>query len=368
MSSILNTGLSRVKNVEHFIIGNGSRKRLHDELKDRRSISGGRFLFFVDHFFQQKQSLIDFLPIEDKDEVIFVDTAHEPTTVAIDDLTSRVKRVNGQVPGAIVAVGGGSTMDTAKAISNLLTNEGQAADYQGWDLVTNQSVFKIAVPTIAGTGAEATRTCVMTNKQTGLKLGMNSDYSVFDRVILDPELLTTVPRDQYFYTGMDAYIHCLEAVSGRYRKAVGDALSQQVLNLSKEVFLGGDMMREEAREKLMVASYLGGMAIATSYVGLVHPLSAGLSVVLGSHHCISNCIVMRAMQGFYPKYYDTFWEMAERQSVKIPTNICHGLGQDDFVKLYDASIVHTKPLTNALGQEYKKILSKQVVTDLFMAM
>ena len=101
-------------------------------------------------------------------------------------------------------------MDTAKAISNLLTNEGQAADYQGWDLVTNQSVFKIAVPTIAGTGAEATRTCVMTNKQTGLKLGMNSDYSVFDRVILDPELLTTVPRDQYFYTGMDAYIHCLK--------------------------------------------------------------------------------------------------------------------------------------------------------------
>ena len=96
-------------------------------------------------------------------------------------------------------------------------------------------------------------------------------------------------------------------------------------------------------------------------------LSAGLSVV-GSHHCISNCIVMRAMQGFYPKYYDTFWEMAERQSVKIPTNICHGLGQDDFVKLYDASIVHTKPLTNALGQEYKKILSKQFVTDLFMAM
>ena len=128
-------------------------------MKDRRSISGGRFLFFVDHFFEQKQSLIDFLPIEDKDEVIFVDTAHEPTTDAIDDLTSRVKRMNGQVPGAIVAVGGGSTMDTAKAISNLLTNEGQAADYQGWDLVTNQSVFKIAVPTIAGTGAEAENLC-----------------------------------------------------------------------------------------------------------------------------------------------------------------------------------------------------------------
>ena len=113
-----------------------------------------------------------------------------------------------------------------------MTNEGRAEDYQGWDLVRLRIIpDKIAVPTISGTGAEATRTCVMTNRSNGLKLGMNSDHTVYDQVILDPSLLATVPRDQYFYTGMDAYIHCVEALSGNYRNAIGDALSLQVIGL-----------------------------------------------------------------------------------------------------------------------------------------
>ena len=73
-----------------------------------------------------------------------------------------------------------------------------------------RGIYKIAIPTISGTGSEATRTCVITNKSTGLKLGMNSDYTVFDQIIMDPELTKSVPRDQYFYTGMDAFIHCFE--------------------------------------------------------------------------------------------------------------------------------------------------------------
>ena len=82
-----------------------------------------------------------------------------------------------------MGVGGGATLDTAKAAANLLTNGGKAEEYQGWDLVKKPGVYKIALPTLSGTGAEATRTCVMTNKRTGLKLGMNSDYTVYDQVI-----------------------------------------------------------------------------------------------------------------------------------------------------------------------------------------
>ena len=85
-------------------------------------------------------------------------------------------------------MGGGIAIDVAKAISNLLTNSGSAADYQGWDLVKHPGVFKIGIPTLSGTGAEATRTCVLTNKENGLKLGMNSDFTVYDQVILDPNL------------------------------------------------------------------------------------------------------------------------------------------------------------------------------------
>ena len=105
-------------------------------------------------------------------------------------------------------MGGGTTMDVAKAVSNLLTNGGKAEDYQGWDLVSLPGIFKIAIPTISGTGAEATRTCVMTNTKTGLKLGMNSDHTVFDQIIMDPLLTATVPKGPIFLY-RDGCLHTL---------------------------------------------------------------------------------------------------------------------------------------------------------------
>jgi 3-deoxy-alpha-D-manno-octulosonate 8-oxidase len=259
-------------------------------------------------------------------------------------------------------------MDSAKAVSNLLKNPGSASDYQGWDLLKNPGVFKIGIPTISGTGSETTRTCVMTNSHTGLKLGMNSDYTVFDHIIMDPDLTDSVPQNQYFYTGMDAYIHCFESLNGSYRNAIGDAYSRESISLCKEVFLSENMMSANNREKLMVASYLGGCAIASSYVGIVHPFSAGLSVVLGTHHCIANCIVMRAMEEFYPDVYTEFWEMVAKQGVEIPEGICKDLTDVQFEALINATVIHQKPLTNALGENFREILTNEKVISIFKKM
>ena len=269
---------------------------------------------------------------------------------------------------AIVGLGGGSTMDTAKAVSNLLNNEGKAEDYQGWDLVPKPGVYKIAIPTLSGTGAEASRTCVMTNPKTGLKLGMNSDFTLFDHIIMDPNLSSSVPRDQYFWTGMDSYLHCVESLEGTHRNAISDAYSRQALSLCREVFLSEEMQSPENREKLMVASYLGGCAIASSFVGIIHPFSAGLSVVLGTPHCKANCITMRAMEDFYPKYYKEFWEMAEKQKVNIPNNPCKDLDDTDWNQLFESTIIHEKPLTNALGSNFKSILTPERVRQTFAMM
>ena len=290
--------------------------------------------------------------------MIYLDSSTEPTTTSIDKQTDRIRQKHDQLPCAIVGIGGGATMDTAKAVANLLSNGGKAEDYQGWDLVKNPAIYKIAVPTLSGTGAEATRTCVMINERTGSKLGMNSDYTVYDQVILDPDLTETVPRDQYFWTGMDAYIHCIESLSGNYRNAIGDAFSRQTLSLCREVFfLSENIQSPENREKLMVASYLGGCAIASSYVGIIHPFSAGLSVVLGTHHCVSNCITMRAMEEFYPKEYDEFWTMVEKQGIHIPEGLCRDLSEKQYNLLFDSTVIHEKPLTNALGGKFRKILT-----------
>ena len=118
----------------------------------------------------------------------------------------------------------------------------------------------------------------------------------------------------------------------------------------------------------MVASYLGGSAIATSYVGMVHPFSAGLSVVLGLHHCIANCITMRSMEEFYPKEFHEFWQMVEKQEIEIPKGICSNLTDMQYDRLYKSTLVHEKPLTNALGRNFRGILTKKKVIDIFKRM
>lgn len=366
--SILDTGVRNVRNVLRYTVGRGGVSELPTMLASRRSTVGSPVVLFIDEFFRDHFNVLDQLGIVAGDATIFVSTKDEPTTEYIDETVVKLGVAELGSPSAIVGMGGGITMDVAKAVANLLTNGGRAEDYQGWDLVKNPAVYKIAIPTLSGTGAEATRTCVMTNKRTGLKLGMNSDFTVYDQIVMDPDLTATVPQNQYFYTGMDAYIHCVEALSGSYRNSIGDAYSRETINLCRQVFLEGDMMSPENRERLMVASYLGGCAIATSYVGVVHPFSAGLSVVLGLHHCIANCIVMRAMRPYYPREFDEFWAMVEKQSVHIPEGVCRGLSDDQYQQLYAATVVHQKPLANALGENFRDVLTFEKVVEIFKEM
>ena len=368
--SIMNLGnnLSNVRNVDRYMFGKGSLFNLKEIINKRQKLKPGLVIFFIDSFFKSNGLPINFTAKKKGDIIIYVDASEEPTTNLVNEIKQTLAKKLKNKPSIIVGIGGGSTMDIAKAISNLLTNKGKAEDYQGWDLLKNKSIYKIGIPTISGTGAESTRTCVMINKKKGLKLGMNSDYTVFDQVILDPDLTKTVPKNQFFWTGMDSYIHCVESLSGRYRNPIGDAFSNQAIKLCREVFLSKNMQNNFNREKLMIASYLGGCAIATSFVGLIHPLSSGLSVVLGTHHCISNCIVLAGMKDFYPSAHKEFMSMLLKQRIKIPKGISNNLTTDQYEHLYNSTMLHEKPLINALGKNYKKILTKKKVTEIFKSL
>ena len=230
-----NTGISNARNVDRYLFGEGTISHMGEVLSDKRRNRGNSVVFLVDEFFEEDQQIANTLSIQKNDHLIFVSTADEPTTTGIDSLVEQLREYPGSSTCAIVGMGGGVTLDTTKAVSNLITNGGRAADYQGWDLVPGPGIYKVGIPTLSGTGAEATRTCVMTNKQNGLKLGMNSDYTVFDQLILDPALTATVPREQYFFSGMDAWIHCVEALNGKYRNPIGDAFSRQAISLCCDV-------------------------------------------------------------------------------------------------------------------------------------
>lgn len=358
--------MNNAKNVSRYLFSSGAILKLGDILNNINHVND-YCIYFIDSFFKDN-TLLEKLPIQSQDHIIWVETKDEPKTSVINSIKAEVLKNNKDNPKSIIAFGGGCTLDSAKAIANLLTNPGNAEDYQGWDLVKNPAIYKIGIPTISGTGAEASRTCVMTNHETGLKLGMNSDFTIYDQLILDPDLTQSVPREQYFHTGMDTYIHCIESLAGSYRNQIGDAFSHQSISLCRDVFLSDDMMTASNREKLMVASYLGGCAIANSFVGVVHPFSAGLSVVLGIHHGIGNVIALNSLEEFYPNEVVEMRAMADKQNVSIPKNICKDLTNDQYEALFKSTIIHEKPLRNALGDNFKEILNKDKVISIFKKM
>jgi 3-deoxy-alpha-D-manno-octulosonate 8-oxidase len=354
------------KNVPYYTFGPGAFAQLSDLIAPRR-VPEGPVVFYVDHCFEGREQM-ERLPLQPGDHVIFVDTGHEPSVEDIDAYTDALKRaLHGRTPVCLVGMGGGSTMDVAKAVGNMLVNPGKAEDYQGWDLVKNAPPYKIGVPTLSGTGAEASRTCVLTNTKKRLKMGMNSDLTMYDHLVLDPELTARVPRDQYLFSGLDTFMHCVESLRGSYRNVIVDALAKTAVFLCKEVFLGPvDMMEAENREKLMIASYLGGMAAGNT--GLVHPLSAGLSIVLHIPHGRANCYALSVLEEFYPEEHAFFRAVLKKQRIALPGGLCGGLDEDAMQMLYEGSIVHEKPLTNALGPDFKKILTRDKVLDLFRRM
>ncbi len=355
------------KNIPFYTFGKGSLAQLGDLTAPRRAALGTPAIFYVDHYFEGKD-LMQRLPLEKGDQVIFVDSSHEPTVEDIDSYAAALKNtLAGKLPCCMVGIGGGAALDVAKAVGNMLTNPGRAADYQGWDLVKNAPPYKIGVPTLSGTGSEASRTCVLTNMAKRLKMGMNSNLTMYDQLLLDPELTRTVPRDQFFYTGMDTFMHCIESRAGSHRNVVVDTLSLAAINLCEDIFLNsGDMMAEENLEKMMIASYLGGMAAGNT--GLVHPLSAGLGIVLHVPHGLANCHALSVLNEFYPKEHAQFMAMMDKQKVSLPKGLCANLSDEQLESLYQGSIVHEKPLTNALGPDFKKILTKDKVIDLFHRM
>lgn len=356
------TDYHNTKNVGHVMIGRGAISQLGGILAPLKA-QGAPCVWFFDHFFKTGE-LAARLPVASEDVVVYVDTAQEPTTDGVDACTARVRcELDGRTPCAMLAFGGGSTMDTCKCTANLLTNSGKAEDYQGWELVRRPAPYKIGCPTLSGTGSESSRTGVLCNEKKNIKLGMNSDYSMFDQLVLDPDLLQTVPRDQYFFTGIDTYMHCFESLTGSYRNVVVDALAEKAIALCREVFSAKDMMQPECREKLMIASYMGGMA--AGFVGVVHPLSAGLSMVLHLRHGLANCLALSVCQDIYPKQHAEVMGMLAKQGVSLPQNVCAGLDEDAFRQMYEGSIVHEKPLTNALGPEYRSILTYENVRQRF---
>lgn len=348
------------KLVGYVVYGRGSFNQLDEILQPRRK-AGQPMIFLVDHFFEGKE-LPNRIPLRGNDQIIFADVTHEPKTSYVDSLAASLKEAFGTVSG-VIGIGGGSTMDLAKAVALMMNNPGSSSDYQGWDLVQYPGVYKAGIPTLSGTGAEVSRTTVLTGPTK--KLGMNSDFTPFDQIVLDPELTQNAPVNQRFYTGMDCYIHCIESLEGTYLNEFSKSYGEKALQLCRDVFIQAPEWNSDCDEKLMMASYAGGMSIAYSQVGVAHAVSYGLSYLLGTKHGIGNCIVMNHLEEYYPEGVKEFRQMVEKNKIDIPAGICKNLTEEDFDKMINVSL-GMKPLwENALGKEWEKIMTREKLRTLY---
>ncbi|EQA61103.1 iron-containing alcohol dehydrogenase family protein [Leptospira alexanderi] len=292
----------------------------------------------------------------------FPASVKEPSTLQIDTLRDKfIQTRNYKLPKAIVGVGGGSTMDVAKAVSVMMCNEGSASQYQGWDLVPKPGIFKIGIPTVAGSGAEASRTAVLMGKER--KFGINSDHSMFDAIILDSSLIKNVPIAQRFYSGMDCYIHCVESLQGTMINELAKGNASKALELCEKVFLsdGDDDM-------LLTASYMGGVSIVNSEVGVCHALSYGLSLELGYRHGFANCVAFNVLEEYYGPWVDRFREMLKIHKIELPKNVCKSLDRAAMDRMVNMTLKMERPLTNALGENWKDKMTPAKIIGLYERM
>lgn len=356
-----NTAYRNFPMVPRVVFGQGSFSQLREILLPKRRSSEAPFIFLMDDFFEGK-NLANEVPLMFNDELIFVSADEEPKTDQVDALVSRIRENYEELPSGIIGIGGGSLLDLAKAVSILLNNKGLAQDYQGWDLVSKPSIYHVGIPTISGTGAEVSRTTVLLGPEK--KLGINSDYTTFDQVVLDPDLTKTVPKEQWFYTGMDCFIHCIESLNGTYLNAFSQSYGEKSLALCEEVFLD-DIPDEESRDKLMMASWHGGMSIAYSQVGIAHAMSYGLSYLLGIKHGIGNCLVFQHLEEFYPKGVQLFNQMVLKHGIQMPKGVCADLTQNDFDTMVGVALGMEALWENALGKDWRSIMTPERLQALY---
>ena len=348
--------------VPKVMFGRGCFAQLDDVLQERRSGKNSFMVFILDDVFQDK-ALESRIPLREGDYLLHVNVDVEPKTNYIDELVVQINTFSPVLPDGIIGIGGGSTMDIAKAVSLLLTNEGGAVDYQGWDLIKNPAVYHVAIPTLSGTGAEVSRTTVLTGPEK--KLGINSDYTLFDQMILDPELITGVPKEQWFYTGMDCYIHDVESLHGTYLNEFSKAYGEKSIELCRQVYLED---HEERDDKLMMASLFGGMSIAYSQVGACHALSYGLSFVLGTHHGIGCCITFDYLDEVYPQGVDEFRKMTVKHGIELPRNLTADLTEQQFDTMVNVALGLAPLWENCFGPHWQQIMTYDRAMALYKKM
>ena len=268
----------------------------------------------------------------------------------------------------LIAVGGGSCMDTAKAIGALATNTGKINDFMGANKIPKPAAPLIAIPTTAGTGSEVTPFTIITDTAKDVKMLIASPNILPRVALVDPLMTLTMPQDITAATGLDALTHAIEAYVSVKAQPVTDTLALQAIRLIaanlRQAWSNGDNL--EARTNMLIGSLHAGLAFANSSVALVHGMARPIGAYFHAPHGVSNAALLPTVIEFSilgdPKKYG---------------DIAEALGENtEGLSLLDSAYIAAEatrrlnedlkvPTLKGLGVEEKKFNSvvKQMASD-----
>lgn len=197
-------------------------------------------------------------------------------------------------PDLLIGIGGGSVLDATKLFSVMLTNEDDVESMVGTDLVANPGVPTVLIPTTSGTGSEVTPNAIVTLPEQQLKAGVVSPYLLPKLVILDPVLTISLPKPITAATGMDAFTHALESYISNKANPISDMFALESIRLIADSLLpaysdGSDIT---AREKMLLGSMYGGMALTAAGTAAVHALAYPLGGQFHIPHGVANSMLL----------------------------------------------------------------------------
>ncbi len=274
-----------------IILGAGAARQIG---KEARSLGGTKALLVTDPGVAEAgllRGIREALEAEKIQADVFDGVIPEPPARVVDECARLARSEKYDV---IIGIGGGSSLDTAKGVSIMATNEGKVLDYAGVDLVGKRGLPKILVPTTAGTGSEVSRVFVITNEEDNTKRAVYSSFVLADVAVVDPMLSLSMPPAVTADTGIDALVHAIESYVSVSATPFSDLFALEAIRLIAEnlpvAYAKGSNL--EARNNMMLAATMAGMAFTSGGLGAVH----GLAYVLGTEyhlaHGRSNAIML----------------------------------------------------------------------------
>lgn len=296
---------------QNIIVGKGSLAKLPQVASEL----GGTHAFIISGPHLNKMGIVksceDALEEAGMKVDTFTETEGNPSVETVEKATVVFKESGADF---IVALGGGSPMDVAKAVGVTAKYGGSITEYEGGGKVPGDIIPLIAIPTTAGTGSEVTAFSVITDHSRNYKLTVFSYKLIPSYAILDAELLTTAPSTVAAACGVDAMVHALEAYISKDASPFSDAMAEKALELIGKNIRAyvADRTNIEAAEGMLVGSLFAGIAFSWARLGDVHAMSHPVSAYFNVPHGVANAILLPVVveynaladEGKYLKIYN----------------------------------------------------------------